>query len=870
MGAQVTTAVSGEDASTYDADLAQRLADPKGYDRGAIVALLRENVPAIMKSYTKFLRDKITEHEKEGKKNFLPLAVETCGENAVHDDPCEFVYIIGDVHGSLDELWRLITNLPEISNKGIQNCGGKLVFLGDYADKAQVKGDSWLTTFLILFLQSKFPRNVVLLRGNHETLNQISQTDRGNTMSTEWNSFEKIGGTKLEKENAFRFVSRTFFPTLPLAVRIYGGEAVGVHGGFSERLKSFEDLQRVNLFARAIVDDETHAITAAKEGVIKERAETLSVPSEKEEPDTEFNKLVDGVFPDMYLSEQMEFDENCPNELLWSDPDPGHRHQYFKNHRGKPRMESKEGNAGVRCPGILSDGPGNNGLERVKYFTKEALASQGDLAKKGSAKAPPLMYFRGHQPWTEINGQEDMVQFRRELFDDLDKYPVDKHPEIASEALPTPPVFFTFAAAYYGGGKNYMNLGSVVRLAPTPDRVAGEVSVYYEKTASENLFSLGSWHDWKMHHKDRPPDTTTIRHMPEKFENSKLSVDVLIFGRGPDYRHKRTNIGHMSLSTDPWDHEWEWTKGKRTGPDATTLLYTWEYDVEAKSDQMLGSVTKPQAQQMSAAARSFLQSPIHQTAGRAAASDAVAIRTLHPVQDPPVACFAALAASLLIMLLWLLFIAGCPFALPASCRRVCSLKKKKSAADQSSSEKVNEEKMEKTQKLPPSNMRDYYRSDAGSSAVFDRAASGFPAVEQAGTRDCMFAPHRSAEKKNPKLASDRTVPSNEEGPPGETPQAPAFSSRVLWPLLPCKSRSRKGFSDVGSEQRRVRTLRDSASTDAPTVPGDVTDTCAISLDRLPDQLELKNEPLHEGFASLIHPKSVLDVDGLFRRCFLFA
>ena len=70
------------------------------------------------------------------------------------------VIIIGDLHGHLFELASIINSFGYPPNH-------KYVFLGDYIDRGQFSLELLVFVFLLKY---KFRRNVILIRGNHETI----------------------------------------------------------------------------------------------------------------------------------------------------------------------------------------------------------------------------------------------------------------------------------------------------------------------------------------------------------------------------------------------------------------------------------------------------------------------------------------------------------------------------------------------------------------------------------------------------------------------------------------------------------------------------------------------------------------------------
>ena len=69
-------------------------------------------------------------------------------------------YVIGDIHGCLDELRYLVEGLPLES-------GDRLVFLGDYVDRGP--NSKGVLTY-ILQLQKREDLELICLKGNHEDM----------------------------------------------------------------------------------------------------------------------------------------------------------------------------------------------------------------------------------------------------------------------------------------------------------------------------------------------------------------------------------------------------------------------------------------------------------------------------------------------------------------------------------------------------------------------------------------------------------------------------------------------------------------------------------------------------------------------------
>lgn len=72
------------------------------------------------------------------------------------------IYAVGDIHGCLDQLEKLLDNVQPDLEKDV------LLFIGDYIDRGP---DSRGVVDYVLRLQQKYPReHIICLKGNHEAM----------------------------------------------------------------------------------------------------------------------------------------------------------------------------------------------------------------------------------------------------------------------------------------------------------------------------------------------------------------------------------------------------------------------------------------------------------------------------------------------------------------------------------------------------------------------------------------------------------------------------------------------------------------------------------------------------------------------------
>ena len=136
------------------------------------------------------------------------------------------VTIIGDIHGRLHDM---INFLEETNRRNPEH--DKLLFLGDYVDRGAY---SWEVVAYLCCLKLERPKDVVLLRGNHET--------RGCT--------DKYGfrlQVLREYDHNIYDLTMELFDQLPIAA-VVNQRIFAVHGGVTEGLT---DLDKINRLHRA-------------------------------------------------------------------------------------------------------------------------------------------------------------------------------------------------------------------------------------------------------------------------------------------------------------------------------------------------------------------------------------------------------------------------------------------------------------------------------------------------------------------------------------------------------------------------------------------------------------------------------------------
>lgn len=136
-------------------------------------------------------------------------------------------FIFGDTHGQFYDLVALL-DLFDFKTQ-------TLLFLGDYVDRGMFSVETYLYLMLI---KARYPKNLFLLRGNHESQKMTS-----------YFTFKLECLEKYDEEIYKRFLHS--FNTLPIAA-VVQKKAFCSHGGISPHIKKVADINLIDRFREIV------------------------------------------------------------------------------------------------------------------------------------------------------------------------------------------------------------------------------------------------------------------------------------------------------------------------------------------------------------------------------------------------------------------------------------------------------------------------------------------------------------------------------------------------------------------------------------------------------------------------------------------
>lgn len=137
--------------------------------------------------------------------------------------------VIGDLHGDFESL-RLILHESRFTQKMQKTADATLIFLGDYGDRGDKPAEVYYT---VLNLKLAFPKQVVLLRGNHEAPKNLMASPHDLPVRFQ----EKFGEDWMPIYEKTRILWGCLYNALFVPDRF-----LMVHGGVSAEISSLQDI----------------------------------------------------------------------------------------------------------------------------------------------------------------------------------------------------------------------------------------------------------------------------------------------------------------------------------------------------------------------------------------------------------------------------------------------------------------------------------------------------------------------------------------------------------------------------------------------------------------------------------------------------
>lgn len=192
-------------------------------------SLIKESLAVQSGNFVKTLEKVISMLNGESGK----IGNQTITEGLVKLEPLGEALVIGDLHGDLESLTYILQN-SSFTKKLAASKNATLIFLGDYGDRGV---SSVAVYYTILQLKLAFPKQVVLLRGNHEGPGDLMPSPHDLPMQLQAR-FKQDWRTVYTK-------TRELFSSLYNAVLVEERYLM-IHGGLSPEMTTAQDLANAN------------------------------------------------------------------------------------------------------------------------------------------------------------------------------------------------------------------------------------------------------------------------------------------------------------------------------------------------------------------------------------------------------------------------------------------------------------------------------------------------------------------------------------------------------------------------------------------------------------------------------------------------